>query len=338
MASKQQLLNICSLVLLFRGTNLFCRSRASRFLRLCLRLLYPCVHLVYSYVFWQEMIRSDETHFPLNPFLFLLTSLVSTFNLMRNTERLEALIVYLIQNLNQSNTRNVVRHVCFYFAVYFLQVFIFITNQVTDHEPKKELEHVILQVVYNFVAEWILTTSIFYATLLHMLSYVLDSKTKRILAWQRMLHFNPDIVTTTTASIKSLIIEFEQLLSIQPFLWFLYGIAGSAGIVFDVIAKPESVMNVVFAAQDYLPPILVVLWAAKIQERLCDDADRVIQTLVTAKAIKGSERIILIMELESLKKAKLTGLSFFTLNKEFIASYVGSVLTFAALIAGFSKR
>ena len=45
----------------------------------------------------------------------------------------------------------------------------------------------------------------------------------------------------------------------------------------------------------------------------------------------------MIRELESTKDLRLTGMSFSVLDKSFIMSYTGTVLTFAALIASYAR-
>ena len=52
----------------------------------------------------------------------------------------------------------------------------------------------------------------------------------------------------------------------------------------------------------------------------------------------ASERLLLLRQVDAVKSLQITGLGFFPLDKSLIVSYLASVLTFAALIAGLVVR
>lgn len=150
----------------------------------------------------------------------------------------------------------------------------------------------------------------------------------------------PDIdkIITTVESIARVFDEFEHRLSMLPFLWFLNGVAGSTNI-YDVIKSRESrLQSSLLVAQDYVPPILAVLSAAAVQTKLSKGIDLILHKIAGNRSLEVGQKVILATEVKSLAKLKLTGMSFFNLNKEFLVSYLGSVLTFAVLIAGFKQE
>jgi hypothetical protein len=131
--------------------------------------------------------------------------------------------------------------------------------------------------------------------------------------------------------------QFERLLSIHPFLWFLFGIIGSTGFVNGIINNPMNPLNFFFGFNDYGAPIIVVVTVSHLQASFCEEIDKAIDVVENSESMSIADQMLLHRDLTSLKSLTHTGLSYFTLDKSFVMSYAGSVLTFAALISGFSK-
>ena len=145
-------------------------------------------------------------------------------------------------------------------------------------------------------------------------------------------------VVTRLTTIADRVKEFERLFSPIPFLWFAFAIISASATVFSVIRNPSDYLNLFYNTMDYLPPILVVMAVDDVFGKLRNESD-ILTTGVTLNSSVGiGDKILLINEIKKLKELSLTGMNFFSLDRSFILSYIASVLTFAALIAGFSGK
>lgn len=74
------------------------------------------------------------------------------------------------------------------------------------------------------------------------------------------------------------------------------------------------------------------------QSSLSDMVDQA-QDLIMVHHTKGvCDDILAIRELKSIKSIKFMGLSFFSIDKSFVLSYIGTVLTFSALISTYTNN
>ena len=87
-----------------------------------------------------------------------------------------------------------------------------------------------------------------------------------------------------------------------------------------------------------MPPLLVVFIASRTGIKLDELTDLVTDMVARSPTMGLADKYLLLRDLDAIKLKRQTGLSFFTLDRSFMASYVGSVLTFAALIVGFTKQ
>ena len=139
-------------------------------------------------------------------------------------------------------------------------------------------------------------------------------------------------------SIHQAIDAFEEILSFMPFLWFLYGMIGSSSSVYRLIRNPSNILHITYGFRDYIAPLLVVVAADHAATKLAALTAQVIDSASHSTMIEMKDKLPLLRDLDAIKSKRLTGLSCFTLDRSFLVSYVGSVLTFAALIAGFKKE
>ena len=117
----------------------------------------------------------------------------------------------------------------------------------------------------------------------------------------------------------------------------MVGMVSSAGTVYGIIKGESDMRSVSISVCDNLPPVIVVLGITRVTEKLADMAVMAGIQLHRNKMIVVGEKILLLRELDRLERLKLTAMTFFPLDKEFLLNYFGSVLTYAALIAGFTQ-
>ena len=133
-------------------------------------------------------------------------------------------------------------------------------------------------------------------------------------------------------------VEFEDLISLLPFLWFMGGIISSSAMVFKIVQNPSDISYLFYTVADYAPPIVVVIASARVTQNIRTMTEDLMCAVNSNSHHGEGMKLLLLRELDSLRSLKLTGMSYFTLDRSFLLSYVGSVLTFAVLIAGFKKE
>ena len=150
----------------------------------------------------------------------------------------------------------------------------------------------------------------------------------------RSPNLSHDAVLAITRSVEG----FDNLMSPLPFLWFMFGICNAANTIYGFIRNSSDYMRLLFAMHDYLPPILVVFSIIRVFEKVTSVAASSCRLVSSNKSLETGDRLLLLLELYSLKDMQLTGMGFFCLNKQFLLAFVGAALTYAVLIAGITKE
>ena len=93
-----------------------------------------------------------------------------------------------------------------------------------------------------------------------------------------------------------------------------------------------------FALFDYLPPLIIVTAVSRSMDQFSGLLNQVLCLVADNESITSSHRSLMLQRLKFFWSIRLTGMNYFTLDRSFLISYVGSVLTFAALLAGFTPK
>ena len=255
---------------------------------------------------------------------------------------MEQLITELVHGIDQEDIRVLLRNVSLALVAYGTHIILFAVTYIVRQIPTIKSPIDVLSTVHYAACvstvNWVPTTSVFYWIVLQllvtyhkqqMLWLVLNLANKKI---------DYEVVRSTCRRVRESCESFENNLSFLPFYWFLFGMVASTQSVYDLIRDPSNILSLSYTLFDYLPPILVVLAASHASEESIAMVNRVIDCVASSKALELANKFLMLRELESIRQLRQTGMSFFLLDRSFLVSYVGSVLTFAALIAGFTRN
>lgn len=339
---QQQLFRVCSVILCLRGSHLFCESRWSRLLRAIFRVLFFCVFTYTAFGILRDVFNFSVG--TLNSLSYAPFCFISAVFVMYQTRALETMITGMSSHIPLPQMKKLVCQVRAIVSFYAFQLSLVLAIHVY-YDLFHTLRPIsVIDVVKSIAGtvryaefDWLVTSCIFYWTLMRILRQYMDSRLEEVESQAQRPQVDQSLIKSTIKSTKETFREFEDRLSFLPFMWFLYGVVGSAGIVYGALLNPKHMTKVIYVVIDYLPPVLVAIAADGLHQRISDKSDEIIHLLSSNDSLDVGSKILLTLEVESMKKMRLTGLSYFTMDKRLITSFSGSVLTFAALIAGFKR-
>jgi hypothetical protein len=153
-------------------------------------------------------------------------------------------------------------------------------------------------------------------------------------------HIEIGAVSTNAKLIRDSSREFDNLLSLLPFLWFLFGIIGAPEAIISTVKHEgtDLILSCIVLLRNIVSPI-VAAYLTSVTRCSINDMVNQAQDQVMMHHTKGCcDDILVLRELDSVKAIRMTGLSFFEIDKSFIISYIGTVLTFAALISTYMNN
>ena len=342
MDSSQQLLDRCSLVLFLSGAHLFARTRKAKLVRCVLRVWFLCaiIPLIKAWIGFAEKgfgvaVMTYST--------YICATITSNGVLMMRSKQLERFLEKLVKNINANDRKTILRKLSCVHGIYVAQIIILVIIIISSFHPFSDKS--VLQIINNIyqaigscTTYWILSSCSFYWIALRIMSAHHKTLIKSLLQATFQKNCTYRMTEPMFLSIRQSSIEFERNLSFVPFLWFLYGVVGSSPLVYGLVRDPANALHVAYALLDYVPPMIVVVAVSRSMERCFESSEKVVRVVASNESIKSSDQSLILRELDSMKTIRLTGMSYFTLDRSFLMSYVGSVLTFAALMAGFSNK
>jgi len=271
---------------------------------------------------------------------FLVGAFASHAVLFVKQSKLETFISHMADQVHLSDARPLVRKLSVLLTFLLVQNAVYIVYQVLQvqkSESQRQLIDSVFAVSFGPTCFWIMSTCVFYWTILNIF----------LLFHERQLAMLCDPITgklvdhAHVCNVVNLVMDsantFDQLLSPLPFVWFAHGMVSSSGLIYGLIENPSDYINLFFTLHDYVPQILVAISAARIVGKVKEMAATAGRLVRSSKSISQVDKILLLYELDTLRALELTGMSYFSLDRSFVLSYVGSVMTFAALMAGFTK-
>jgi hypothetical protein len=293
--------------------------------------------LVRAFTYGERIREHGLTNETLWTMSYLLTKVICYTAIIMRQKRIERLVRSISTDIPaDKRIQRVIRMSRLFTTIFLVQVIVNITNGILVINRHTIVD--VMMLVSKFTSQWIMITSIFYWNMLQLLSIFAEQQLACIKVNVESKYSDMVFVVTRLTTIADRVREFERLFSPIPFLWFAFAIISASATVFSVIRNPSDYLNLFYNTMDYLPPILVVMAVDDVFGKLRNESD-ILTTGVTLNSSVGiGDKILLINEIKKLKELRLTGMNFFSLDRSFILSYIASVLTFAALIAGFSGK
>jgi hypothetical protein len=349
MGSKKQVLSSCSLLLAWNGANLFAGSRFLRIIRWMLRLCFLVGTLTLAMGIIGVLTESGLSLTFLAYASYSGSFVIGIACLIIRRGRIETLFISLISNLSTRDVEKLLRYIglvnlsilMFTLFEYSISRFTHILqlsrNSNIDHNDSLPT---IAWSLMMIITNWVPNTAGFYIIgnrILFLYHKKLMAETVRTLDGG---YADIGSISRTAKLIRDSSREFDHLFSILPFLWFLYGIIGAPKAIIEAV-KPqgaEQILSCMFLLRNIVAPILAAYRTSVTRSSINDMVDHA-QDLVMMRHTKGCcDDILVVRELDSIKSIRLTGLSFFGIDKSFIISYIGTVLTFAALISTYMNN
>ena len=274
---------------------------------------------------------------------FLIAAIIANGFLVLKSTQLERWLESIIDDISQSDQKillknlNIMHLLC---ALTISLVSMAHVYQLLPFSNKTSLYIIyrIYKVACICTVYWSFSSCVFYWIALRIMSSYHKGQMKRIIHVATQKNCTYEMIGPMIKSIMQSLIAFEHNLSFLPFLWFLYGIVSVAGYVYGLMRHSGNTAEYLYALLDYLPPVIVVIAVSRSMEQLSVLIEEAVSLVASNESIKSSQQFLILRELDSLTAIQLTGLRYFTMNRSFLVSYVGSVLTFAALMAGFLKK
>ena len=342
MDSSRRLLDRCSLVLCFTGANLFARTNCSIIIRWILRVWFLSALIPIAYDWFQIAKMGKHGEMMTLP-VFLIAAITAIGLLVLKSKHLELFLECMVNDISQSDQKIMLQNLNYIHLLCVLMIsFLAVTHvyQLIPFAGKTSLRIIyrIYKVACICTTYWGFSSCVFYWIALRIMSFYHKHQMKLITHVASQESCNHRIIGPIIKSIRNSLIAFEHNLSFLPFLWFMYGMISSAAYVYSLMRGAGNAVEVLFALLDYLPPLIVVVAVSRAMEQLSVLVEEAISFVASNESIKSSQQFLILRELDSLKAMRLTGMSYFTLDRSFVVSYIGSVLTFAALMAGFTTK
>ena len=342
--SGRRLADRTCLILLTLWVPVTCGSatRGWRIVHLISHLLSLLAFAHFCFICFQAYVTYGISQRTLAAVVFTMTAFACRLILWIRRDKLRTLLIKTIAGLDSESVGALTGSINACLAVWLLVFLLHLSSVAyTVVTQNGGLALQLTRIVQLPIIFWIMTTVVFYAGVLLILSRLLVLQMQRITATLASLCFlKADVLLTVSRlhSMQSSISEFDDAMSSLPFLWFLLGITCSSGYLSQLISSGGQLITFVYFSQDYLPPVVLVLLISRLKRRLEREARQASQSLASHPCISSGEKMLLLREMDLVVGSEVTGASFFPLNKTFLVSYLGSVLTFAVLIAGLMKK
>ena len=352
MELKRLLMQTCSLSLFFTGANLFTTRCWSRVLLLLTRGFFAVAACRSSRGVLRNWNKNGLSITSVMSAAFLGGYTVSSCLLFARRRRLESLVERLLTGSRASEMKRLlwwtVALVLLTHVANFIEAGTSV-KRVRSMQVASLLDYLemVLRLIHELASDWIPTQCVFYWILVQMLTLhvtgvlaSLDSQDKSDVEAaaaaghkNRFSHFVHAITC-----IRRLMRESDDLLSFLPLLWFLYGFAALPAMIVRTITREDAIVELHFATRFALLPVVTAYGVARAQERVAAAVDALTErVMLRDDGSRSSSLAFLVHQMQEIKGEKLTGGSFFQLDRRFTVSYVGSLLTFAALASSYLK-
>lgn len=337
------------MVLFATGSNLFVSSLCGRYFRWLFRL-FSFIVIAYCFKFTvTQCMANGLSLISIESFSFSCGFMLANIILILRTTRSELLLRNLVSSIPPAKLSSLYKKIIL--LIILMNVFRVMELAIGDSlsselgYKSKHSSQTVVDLVSDaaeFVVEpfmdWPLTTTSFYwiaANILMLYKNQISTCLQQKLTMNRYDFLN---VMRAVKDITTAHSEFESLYSFLPFLWLLDGILSTPGNL-NFLRHSYNTRNIshAFKTVRYATPAFVVIcWIFKSHESLCETIDQIEGMIAICDKMAFSEKSFVIRELDKLRRLKLTGMSFFNLDRSFIMSYTGTVFTFAALIASYA--
>ena len=326
---RNKLLRRISLFLFMNGCGLFVRSRLSRIIRWILRIIYLLVSLREVYYVYMSFHLTGLSISSISQIQYSVSSFLSYSLIMLRTRDIENFVMDCIESADGKNLNKLLRKAT---IINMLVATSYVVGNYLTIRWNKPLMTIILKIIVNIQAPWVDITTAFYCIVLQ----ILVVHQKRII---RKMALDLRSVKEGRMITSLMNKRFEKLFSHLPFLWCLNAIIDAPYFAMR-ISDPKSrgiLHEVVFVLQTVTPPITVCMVVSKAEDSIATEIEKCRNRISQCHRITQIEQLRVETELQSIK-LQVTGLSFFTLNRSLALSYLGNVITFAALIGTYIKN
>lgn len=325
----------CSLLLVLTGCNLFVRSKFLKAIRWTLRVWFiVCSLLILNGM--SEKYRKTKLSLSSLAYTSYAFGLSVSFGyLLVYRKRYESLLTSLIHTATENDLqrwRKMIGKVNVLLTIFYpIEI---VMNQIAGFLslPSQTLSLDNSQVMWTLVSlftNWVSSTCGFYVIVKKLLflchkELLLDS-VNRLSSGRIEL----PVISRRAKLIRDSSRDFDQLFSIFPFLWFFFGILGAPLNLLSMakLSGIDQLMGLMFFVRNTVIPVVAAIPISMDQSALFDTVSQA-QDLIMMHHTKGAcDDGLAIRELESIKSIKFTGMSFFNIDKSFILSYIGTILT-----------
>lgn len=334
----------CTSVLLFwSGSNLFVKTKAGRFIRRLFQAWLLVVIVCAFHVTLKTWLKNGMSLSSLAFTAYDIGIVVCYAVIICRRQAFESLIKHIITHVRCEDLRRLyIESVVLislmyseFFAMRLVQVFLL-------ENPSREFPFLkdVTLVVELTTPNWIAVTCIFYFIVFRLLSFyhmLLIEKSLQILIRDPR---EVQVMRVTMTHIRDTSREFDGLFNIMPFMWFVHGIlAAPAYVLYLTSQRVSDALTVLpFILVSLLSPIAVTLTISQLQSSFFVMLDNAQSLIIRSISVSETQELLLLRDMDSLKSIRFTGCSFFSLDKSFIMAYLGSVVTFASLIATYANR
>ena len=197
--------------------------------------------------------------------------------------------------------------------------------------PPLALAHQIASLLIVIQDSWLSLTYSYYcmAVLIHA-----SLEQQRLTAIARSCAHSSCSCAATLASLQRIRrsrILFERLFSLFPVLWFSFGITCLPGYV-SFFGHQGLLLWTVMAAVNFLPSMLVVLVVARQDERSARLVSVAADVVTDNPWLTWGSKTLLLRSLDAVRETRRSGMRFSPLDKSFLVSYSGALLSFGVLL------
>lgn len=132
--------------------------------------------------------------------------------------------------------------------------------------------------------------------------------------------------------------QIQHMFNLIPFTWFAFGVMSAPDLSTWLTAGRCDIATVVYGIFCFIYPLPVPLAVSSLQSSFIETVNRVQESIIECKTMSVRDEIILLRELDQLKEKQFTGFYFVILNRGFVLSYMGTIVTYAALIANVARH
>lgn len=330
MSLRNKIIASISLPIFFSGSGLFLESRVLKCIRCVLRLIYLFMCGRSAYLIYTSVQRTGLSITTVSQTQYAVSRFLSFGLLMIRRKEIESLIIDCFHSADQKSLKELFRSITIINVIVAVSL---IGGPLTGMPWRDSLPDIIFKTLQTFSAPWVDATSAFYCILLQVLLVHQKLVIRRIC---------PNIQSVREGRRLTCLMNdrFDRLFSYLPFLWFLNGIIEvSFFTMVTATAKSvhETIVNALWIMGSITPPVIVCIVVSNMEASIAKEIDACHNKISQCVRMTASESLLLKTELDQIK-LRVTGLSFFELNRSLALSYIGNVITFAALIGTYIKN